>query len=96
MFQTVIKRDSVLRTSSKMFSAHGKYQAAIESAGCKTMVSLLNGTNLDSIASLHYRHLCKKVPTAIPHLSHPSGCPHHSYNLSLKTNLPSIHGVDGP
>lgn len=64
MFQKLIKGDSVLHSCSKIFCAPNTDQDAVESAGCKAMVSLFNGKTSDSLASLRYSYLCKKVATA--------------------------------
>ena len=47
-----------------MFCAPNTAQSIVESAGCKGMVSLFNGTKSESLASLRYSYLCKKVATA--------------------------------
>lgn len=64
VFQKVIKGDSVLRNCSRVFCAPNAEQVDIENAGCKAMVSLFNGTISDSLASLRYSYLCKKVATS--------------------------------
>jgi hypothetical protein len=64
VFQKVIKGDSVLRTCSKIFCAPNIDQVTVESAGCKAMISLFNGTKSESLAALRYSYLCKKVATA--------------------------------
>ena len=64
VFQKVVNGNSVLRACSKIFCAPKADQDTIESIGCKAMVSLFNGTQLENLESLHYSFLCKKVATA--------------------------------
>ena len=64
MFQKIIKGHSVLNACAKIFTDPQVDQAAVESAGCEAMVSLFNGTKSDSLASVRYSYLCKKVATA--------------------------------
>lgn len=64
VFHKVIKGDSVLRTCSRTFCAQNSDQVAVESAGCKAMVALFNGGTSESLESLRYGHLCKKVASA--------------------------------
>jgi len=62
-FQKIIKRDSVLRACSKTFCAPKADQVTVERIGCQAMVSLFNGTQKESLESLHYGFLCKKLAT---------------------------------
>ena len=64
VFQKVINSDSVLYGCSNIFCSPNKDQISVESAGCKAMVSLFNGTESDSLSSLWYTYLCKKVAAA--------------------------------
>ena len=64
VFQKVINSDSVLHGCSNIFCSPNKDQVSVESAGCKAMISLFNGTESDSLSSLRYTHLCKKVAAA--------------------------------
>ena len=61
MFQKVTKGDPVLRSCSNTFCTPHTDQVDIESAGSKAIVSLFNGATSDSLASLRYSFLCKKV-----------------------------------
>jgi hypothetical protein len=62
VFQKNIKGESVFRTCSKIFCSPDKDHDTVESAGCKAMVSLFNGN--ESLATLRYSSLCKKVSRA--------------------------------
>ena len=64
VFQQIISSGSVLRSCSQMFCTQGNDQVDVESAGCKAMVSLFRGSVSDSLSSLRYRYLCKKVAAA--------------------------------
>ncbi len=55
---------SILQACAKVFCLPKADQATIESTGCKAMVSLFNGMQSDSLESLRYSFLCKKVATA--------------------------------
>ena len=62
--QKVIAGDSVLHECSKVFRTPTADPANVETTGCDAMVSLFNGGKSDSLASLRYRFLAKKVATA--------------------------------
>ncbi|CAB4041625.1 Hypothetical predicted protein, partial [Paramuricea clavata] len=64
VFQKIIKGESVFRTCSKIFCSPDKDRDTVESAGCKAMVSLFNGNQNESLATLRYNSLCKKVSRA--------------------------------
>ena len=64
VFQKVIAGDSVLHECPKVFCTPTAYPATVESTCCETMVSLFNGGKSDSLASLRYSFLAKKVATA--------------------------------
>ena len=60
----VIAADSVLHECSKVFRTPTADPATVETTGCEVMVSLFNGGKSDSLASLRYSFLAKKVATA--------------------------------
>ena len=60
----IIKGESVFCTCSKIFCSPDKDRDTVESAGCKAMVSLFNGNQNESLATLRYSSLCKKVSRA--------------------------------
>lgn len=62
--QKIIKRESVFCNCAKIFCSPKADQVAVETAGCQAMISLFNGKQSDSLASLRYSYLCKKVATA--------------------------------
>ena len=62
--QKVIAGDSVLHECSKVFRTLTADPATEETTGCETMVSLFNEGKSDSLASLRYSFLAKKVATA--------------------------------
>ena len=62
--QKVIAGDSVLHACSKVFRTLTADRATVETSGCDAMVSLFNGGKSDSLASLRYSFLDKKVATA--------------------------------
>ena len=62
--QKVIAGDSVLHECSKVFRTPTADPATVETTGCNAMVSLFNGGKSDSLASLRYSFLAKKVATA--------------------------------
>jgi len=64
VFQKIIKSHSVPCACAKILTDPQADQAAVESAGCEAVVSLFNGTRSDSLASIRYSYLCKKVMTA--------------------------------
>ena len=60
-FQKVIKGDSVYHSCSQVFCSPKKDQDAIENSGTRAMISLFNGNQFDSLASIRYSFLSKKV-----------------------------------
>ena len=62
--QKVIAGDSVLHECSKVFRTPTADPVTVETTGCNAMVSLFNGGKSDSLASLRYSFLAKKVATA--------------------------------
>ena len=62
--QKVIAGGSVLHECSKVFRTPTADPATVETSGCDAMVSLFNGGKSDSLASLRYSFLAKKVATA--------------------------------
>ena len=62
--QKVIAGDSVLHECCKVFRTPTADPATVETTGCNAMVSLFNGGKSDSLASLRYSFLAKKVATA--------------------------------
>ena len=65
VFQKIIKGESVFRTCSKIFCSPDKDRDTVESAGCKAMVSLFNGNQNESLATLRYSSLCN-TPDRLP------------------------------
>ena len=64
IFQKLVNGNSVLGGCSKIFGVPRVDHTAIESTGCKAMVSLFNGNQSDNLESLRYSFLCKKVAMA--------------------------------
>ena len=62
--QKVIAGDSVLHECSRVFRTPMADPATVETTYCEVMVSLFNGGKSDSLASLRYSFLAKKVATA--------------------------------
>ena len=65
VFKNIIKGESVFRTCSKIFCSPDKDRDTVESAGCKAMVSLFNGNQNESLATLRYSSLCN-TPDRLP------------------------------
>ena len=86
VFRRDVEVDSVLCTCSKMFCAPKPDKIAIETAGCKTMASLFNGTKSDSLETGHSKVIRDTRKTASNNFSH---------KPSLSTYLPTCYGVDG-
>ena len=63
-FQRIIKKEKLMKDCSKAFSRPKQSQDAVEINGCKAMVALFNGDQKDSLASIRYNMLCKKVARA--------------------------------
>ena len=95
VFRKVAKGDSVLRACSNMFCAPKIDEIAIETTGCKAMVSLFNGTKFDSLDSLLYSFLCKKVATAKTFVAPERHSNNFSDKPSISMYLPKGYGVDG-
>ncbi|KAG1681449.1 hypothetical protein GQR58_011839 [Nymphon striatum] len=63
-FQRIIKKEKELIDSSKVFCKPQQSQDVIETAGCRAMVALFKANQNDSLASIRYNILCKKVARA--------------------------------
>ena len=63
-FQRIIKREKAIKDYSKAFSLPKQSQGVVESNGCKAMVTMFNADQKDSLASIRYNMLCKKVARA--------------------------------
>ncbi|XP_041368125.1 uncharacterized protein LOC121382658 [Gigantopelta aegis] len=63
-FQRNIKDDSVLRSCSTVICSPKNDKVAVENAGSRAMISLFGGNQSDSLESMRYSLLCKKVATA--------------------------------
>jgi hypothetical protein len=70
VFKNIIKGESVFRTCSKIFCSPDKDRDTVESAGCKAMVSLFNGNQNESLATLRYSSLCKKLSFKSQYIRH--------------------------
>ena len=62
--QKVIAGDSALHECSKLFRTPTPDPATVETTICEAIVSLCNGSKSDSLASLSYSFLAKKVATS--------------------------------
>ena len=63
-FQRIIKVEKGIRDCSKAFCTPKQIQDVVETHGCRAMVALFNGNQNDSLASIRYNMLCKKVARA--------------------------------
>ena len=63
-FQRIIKREKAMKDCSKAFSWPKQMQDVVETNGSKAMIALFNGDQKDSLASIRYNMLCKKVARA--------------------------------
>ena len=63
-FQRISKREKTMKDCSKAFSLPKQSQDLVETNGCKAMVALFNADQKDSLASIRYNMLCKKVARA--------------------------------
>jgi hypothetical protein len=63
-FQRIIKKEKGIKDCSKVFCSPNQNQDVVEINGCKTMVALFNADQNDSLASIRYNMLCKKVARA--------------------------------
>ena len=63
-FQRIIKREKTMKDCSKAFSRPKQTQGVVETNGSKAMVALFNGDQKNSLASIRYNMLCKKVARA--------------------------------
>ena len=63
-FQRIIKREKTMKDCSEAFSLPNQSQDVVESNGCKAMIALFNADQKDSLASIRYNMLCKKVARA--------------------------------
>ena len=90
VFQKVVKADPVFRACSNVFCSPKTNKDTIETTGCKAMVSLFNGTPSQSLVSLRYSFLSKKVATAKTFVKSerlpptPSATKHHSLRSYLQ------------
>ena len=53
-----------MRNCSESFSIPNQSQDVVESNGCKAMIALFNADQKDTLASIRYSMLCKKVARA--------------------------------
>ena len=87
-FQRIIKREKITKDCSKAFSRPKQTHDVVETSSSKAMIALFNGDQKDSLASIRYNMLCKKVARAkmfvMPERLPPtaSACSFHS----LRTN----------
>jgi len=63
-FQRIIKEEKAMKDCSKAFYRPKQSQDVVETNGCKAMVALFNADQKDSLASIRYNMLCKKVARA--------------------------------
>ena len=63
-FQRIINREKTMKDCSKAFSRPKQTQDVVETNGSKAMIALFNGDQKDSLASIRYNMLCKKVARA--------------------------------
>ena len=64
VFQKVVNGDPVFRSCSKIFCTPNADQVTVETTGCTAMVSIFKGIQSESLVSLRYSILCRKVSTA--------------------------------
>ena len=67
VFQRIIntsKKEKVIKDCSKAFSLPKQSPDVVEANGCRAMVALFNADQKDSLASIRYNMLCKKVARA--------------------------------
>ena len=64
IFQKFAHNHLILRNCSEIFCIPNVDQITVEGTGCKGMVCLFNGGQYESLGSLRYKFLCKKVATA--------------------------------
>ena len=60
-FQRIIKKEKEMKDSSKVFCSTKQSQDVVATSGCRAMVVLFNANQNDSLASIRYNMLCKKV-----------------------------------
>ncbi|KAI3379074.1 hypothetical protein SNEBB_002215 [Seison nebaliae] len=63
-FQKIIKNEKRIKDCSKAFCSPKQSQDVVESNGCRAMVALFNASQNDSLESIRYNMLCKKVARA--------------------------------
>ena len=63
-FQRIIQREKTMKDCSKAFSWSKQTQDVVETNGSKAIIALFNGDQKDSLASIRYNMLCKKVARA--------------------------------
>lgn len=64
VFQRIVKKDKGFKNCSKAFSSPKQSQDVVETNGCRAMVALFNANQNESLASIRYNMLCKKVARA--------------------------------
>src|SRR6218665_3193848 len=64
IFKKVVGGDPVFLSSAMIFCAPNADQVTIETTACKAMVSIFNGKQCESLVSLRYSILSRKVSTA--------------------------------
>ena len=57
----IIKKEKEMKVSSKVFCPPKQSQDVVETNGCRAMVALFIANQNDSLASIRYNILCKKV-----------------------------------
>ena len=63
-FKQIIKREKTMRDCSGLFTKPNQNQDVVESNGSKAMIALFNADQKDTLASIRYSMLCKKVARA--------------------------------
>src|SRR5688572_6256097 len=64
IFQKIISGDPLFHSCSKIFCAPNADPVTVETTGCTAMVSMFKGIQSESLVSLRYRILCRKVSPA--------------------------------
>lgn len=64
VFQRIMKKENGLKSCSKVFCTPQQGQDVVETTGCRAMVELFHANQKDSLASIRYNILCKKVARA--------------------------------
>ena len=63
-FQRVINKDRIIKACSEVFCSPKQHQDIVATNGCSAMVAFFNANQKDSLASIRYNMLCKKVSRA--------------------------------